>query len=295
MRHLTGLTQIGCGTILAIIVSVTAYSTTPIEPPPIGNFSLPTSQRPGAFYSFGSKILGEGKVQARITPNIFKDTTAQFIGMPSTLQWGVSDDISLLYTLPATLDKAFRSDHEIKHTSGLGNMGLQGDYQFYERGSHIDKENAGLLLGFTVPSGKRSVSSSVPSYFVGATYTHTWIEWLWFAAPGYLVYEGERKDRPANQWYWELGVGKDLASESKAFCFTGFLEVNGQISEKKPTFTRGELFTNGYILFFSPSLFYANQRWIAQLGYSVPIVQHWVGTKEKVTYFTAFTLIRTFG
>lgn len=274
-----------------------------IEPLPIGNFSLPKSQRPGAFYSFGSKILEPGQWQLATKPNIFKETDARFIGMPNTLQYGLSKYSAVYVAFPATLDLQTKVPSGYHHAAGMDNLGVQGEYEFFSRSSLHDKEEAGVLLGVTAPTGSRQVTSHWTSYFVGGTYTHTWVKWDAFSSMGYLMFEGPFDIRPGNIFYFEVGGGYDLKSETDRYNLAFFCEINGQYSEKRPNTgyvetngvvrPRGSALNDGYLLYVSPSLWYSNKKWITQLGVSVPIAQYWPNTNQKVDYYASLAVLYT--
>ncbi len=276
---------------------------------PTGNFALRKSQRPGAFYSFGSKILDKGQVQLAAKPNLFLETGTRYIGSPNTIQFGLSEHSSFYIGLPLTLDmQRKKSNGEVIDHSGINNLGVQGEYEFLSRSSARTAENAGVLFGITAPTGARNVSSPWTSYFLGGTYTHTWTDWILFSSSGYLVFEGNKHIRPGNIFYFELGGGYDLMSESKKYNLNAFLEINGQYSARDPSQSNigimndptrkiihpsGSALSDGYLLFATPSLWYSNHDWIYQLGVSIPITQHWKNTTQVVDYFASFAILYT--
>lgn len=283
------------------------------DPPPIGNFALPKSQRPGAFYSFGSKILDEGQLQLATKPNIFKETGAIYYGMPNLLQFGVTNDTSIYFSFPATLQNAIRTPTGTTHGSGMDNFSFQGEYEFFSNKNHTDTESADVIIGATIPSGSTKVTAHWSSYFVGGSYTHTWIEWILFAASGYLKFEGPKTIRPGDIIYFEIGSGRDIKCEPGEYNFTAFLELNGQYSKKDPfqsisiseiinpaqpsrrriVHPSGSALSDGALLFITPSLWYSNQQWIVQLGVSAPIFQQWANTTQKVEYYTSLAILYT--
>lgn len=275
---------------------LTSNASTSEEPPPIGNFSLPRSQRPGSFYSFGSNIIGPGQLVARTLPNLFKSTGSYSIGSGATLLYGTSAKSSLLFSVPITPYTTNRTSHH----AGLSDVGLQGEYAIYERASSKDSELGALLAGFTVPSGASALSYGTFSYFFGGTYSHSWIDWIFFAAPGILQFGGNPKSRLGTRCYYELGVGRNISSQSGEYIFTGFLEVNGQYDKKnaspKPVTHQsgGSILSDGNLLFVSPSLYFSTQKWVLELGVSWPITQFWLGTQNEVNYFVGSAIAYTF-
>jgi hypothetical protein len=267
------------------------------QPTPVGNFALPQSQRPGALYSFGSNIIDPGQLIAKIQPNLYKDSKERDVGSGVTLLYGSSEKTSLLFSLPII---ASTSPSRNGRTAGFGNLGLQGEYELYHRTSLTDSEQIGFLSGFTVPSGTENFSSKNFSYFFGGTYNHTWQDWIIFAAPGILQWGGNPQTRTAPRIFYEAGIGRNLLSKSGQYIFAGFLEVNGQHDNKNRStvpVTRnggGHLYSDGNILFISPSLFFSTPKWLFELDLSLPITQTWFGTRDRVDYFTGASIAYTF-
>lgn len=290
--------------LLAIIVLYnffvfeSAYaSSMEVPPDPIGNFSLPESQRPGAFYSFGSNIIAPGQVLARVTPNLFQETGRRFVGSASSILYGTSEKSSLLFTLPMTPSVT----GGIGRHAGFGDVGLQGEYEVYKRSSSTDSQKGGVIAGFTVPSGTKGFSSDTFSYFIGGAFSHTWTNWIVFAAPGLLQFSGGSSDkRLGARTYYELGVGRNISSQPGEYIFAGFLEVNGQYDKQNPSIhpvthnSGGSVLSDGNLLFISPSLFFSTKKWVLEAGVSVPITQYWLGTRKKVDYFIGTAIAYTF-
>ncbi|MDP3560365.1 MAG: hypothetical protein Q8R79_08485 [Legionellaceae bacterium] len=282
--------------VLACLFSIKGYTEDREETPlPIGNFSLPQSQQPASIYSFGSNILEPGQAQINFTPNVFKSTGERYIGGGSTLLYGTSKTTSLLFSVPATLSF---TNGQVTHT-GFGDLGLQGEYEFYHRASSKDKEHLAALAGFTVPSGDTHFTAGKFSYFFGGTYSHAWYNWLWFFAPGVLKFTGPPHKRLATRYYYEFGVGRNLGSQSGRYIFTGFLELNGQYDDQNPTDkpvtleSGGRVLSKGNLLFFTPSLWYSTPHWALKLGLSWPVTQDWLGTRNAVNYYAASSIIYT--
>ena len=264
-------------------------------PDPIGNFSLPPSQRPGAFFSYGSNIINPGQVQGRVTPNTLKARGQRYIGSSLYLLYGTSATTSLLFSLPITPSATVASHH----FAGIGDMGLQGEYAFYKRASTYDTEQAAMLAGFSVPSGARGLSYQTSSYFLGATYNHMLVDWIWFAAPGVLLFGGNQNNRLKPCYFYEAGVGRNISSQSGQHIFTWFLEVNGQSGQSNASVIEKarsgqELIPSGTLLYFSPSLWFSSQKWIIRAGLSLPIEQHWSNPRIRTDYYAITSITYTF-
>lgn len=267
------------------------------QPIPIGNFSLPRSQRPGALYSFGSNIIEPGQLIGKIQPNIYEDSKTRDVGSGGTLLLGTSKKTSLLFSLPITASTRPSQDGR---TAGIGNIGLQGEYELYHRTSLNDTEQLAFISGFAVPSGTEHFSSPNFSYFFAGTYNHTWQDWIFFAAPGLLQWGGDPKTRTAPRLYYNAGLGRNILSKSGEYIFAGFFEVNGQHDNKNRSavpVTRnsgGRLYSDGNILYISPSLFFSTPKWLLQFDVSIPMTQTWLGTRDRVDYFAGISIAYTF-
>lgn len=272
------------------------------EPPPTGNFSLRKSQRPGAFYSAGSKILEPGQIQFATRPDLFKSTEAEAITSPSTLLFGTSKHTSVFIGLPMTLYAMHKTpDGGTAHVSGPGNMNVQGEYEVLHHTSSTDIQEAGLLFSIAAPTGKKEVTPHFTSYFLGGTYTHTWFDWIAFAQSGYDIFEGPLLIRPGNIFGFNTGIGRNLIPEAEKYNLLAFIEVSVYTAEASPLqrllahagTPLGEVLSDGKILYISPSLWYSNKDWIFQLVPSVPIYQHWGYTSAKQKYGLAFSMTYT--
>jgi hypothetical protein len=274
------------------------------EPEPIGNFSLPKSQRPEAFYSFDSKILEKNQWQVATKPNLFKETQHRYVGMPNTLQYGVRDDLSVLIEVPVTLDIQHKNHLGTSHVSGFENLVLQGEYEFLARESRHTTENAGVILGVALPTGSPQVTSRWSNLFIGSTYAYMQVKSLFFASSGYLIFEGPKSIRPGNVVYLNTGAGYNLKSQSHQYTWIAFLELNAQYNQPDPQAQyieisrnffrlRGSALNNGYLLYTTPSIVYANRSWMFQLGASLPISQYWANTSQKADYYASLGIIYT--
>ena len=285
-----------------IIGNVLSATITWDEPPPIGNFALPKSQRPGAFYSGGSKILDPGQIQYNIKPGFAKYTKSYFITSPSQVLFGTSKHTSLFVALPFSLDTMHQFPNgERSHVTGPGNMSVQGEYEFLHRTTSTSIQESGLLLGISAPTSSLRVSPHWSSYFFGATYTHTWTDWLIFAEGALDTFEGPKDIRPGEQFYFNTGIGRNLNPEADDHNLLAFMQFSSSVAQSSPlqrifahsSHPLGAVLSDGYILFATPSLWYSNKNWIFQLVYTQPITQHWAFTASKLDYFSIFSVTYT--
>lgn len=297
-----------------IALAIPAYAED-VEPLPTGNFSLPKSQRPGAFYSFGSKILDKGQIQVATKPNYFKESQVIFFGMPNQIQYGTSDRTSVFVAFPATLYYEKHTPTTTTRDTGFDNLGLQGEYEFFTRKSLTDSESADAIFGATLPTGSLSVTQHWSGFFFAGSYNHTWVDWIIFSSAGYLLFEGPTKIRPGDVLFYEVGTGRDLISESGKYNLTAFLELNGQYNQVDPalslfisgintpvqtnsarnfsngfTHTTGSVFSDGVLLFMTPSLWFSTKQWIIQLGASLQCTNTGLTQRSESTFIRRLRL-----
>ena len=98
----------------------------PVQPPNAGLFSLPTSQTPGAFFSFGQNIVDKHQLQISLNPNYTKTDNQRFLLMTPAVLYGLSDSASLYITVPYALE--YRSGDQ--HASGIADSNIQFEYAF---------------------------------------------------------------------------------------------------------------------------------------------------------------------
>ncbi|MCX7115057.1 MAG: hypothetical protein NTW08_04045 [Gammaproteobacteria bacterium] len=266
------------------------------EPDAIGNFSLPRSQRPAAFFSFGSNILNPGQLQGRFKPNLLKGNKLQYIGSNLDLLFGTSTRTSLLLILPTTPSETLNHHH----VSGFGDMGIQGQYAVYQRISRSDTEQASVIARLSAPTGTQGVSYNTASYFIGGTYNHSFVDWIWFAAPGVLLFDHRQDRSKGPSYYYEVGVGRNISSQPGRYICAWFLELNGQYDQTSTVplpeafqSNQGKLL-DGNILYFSPSLWFSTPKWIIRTGFSIPIEQHWANPGTRVDYYAGAGIAYTF-
>lgn len=264
------------------------------EPPAMGNFSLPVSQQPAPFYSFGQNIINKGGAQSFLTPNGAKGATSHYLELSPSFLYGFSDQASVLVTLPYLVNNT--SNHE--HSSGYSDLNVQTEYAFYNTSNSQFTQQATVLGGVTFPTGSLRKNPPTgydcPVYFVGGTYNTMFIDWLWFASTGVQQASNTEKIHYKTQFFYQSGIGRILSSQSNRYIFLGLLELNGQTngSDKVSRFSRPNSSQN--IVYGTPSLWFSTQKLIFQLGLSIPIIQQYQGAQSKTDYYAAGILGWTF-
>jgi len=272
------------------------------KPPTIGNFSLATSQQPGPFFSFGQNIIDKNQLILSFNPSYLSSQTQQILGETSSLLYGITDSASLLLTLPFAL--SYKNGN--KDLSGIGDLELDFEYAFYNHENSRSSDQATIVFSSTFPdrnlddaSKKKNPGARVSgfarknapasfnalTYFLGATYSRTLVDWYGFLAPGVLYIDKYDSIQQGTQYYYNLGIGHNIKSVAKKYIFFGLLELNGQYSDKTKLASHVVPNTGGNIIYATPSLWFSTPNIIVQVGISLPVNQYWYGNQSNVSYY----------
>lgn len=262
--------------------------------PPEGNFSLEASQQPGPFFSFGQNIIDKNQSQLFVDENFLKLNQAHFTALPILGLYQISKNASLLAVLPFNLD--FRvSDH---HSSGLGDIDLQGEYAIYRRTTSTHTKQMTVVTGITFPTG--SFKKNPPtgfgtsSFFLGATYNETYVNWLWFISPGFVTFKKQSNFEWGDQILYQLGMGKVIKSKPNAYIFSGLLEIDGLYLEKNKISGIVQNNSGGNIIWIGPSLWFSTKNLISQIGVEFPLSQQLNGNQPRIEYLASLLFGWTF-
>lgn len=283
---------------------VSAPTTFASEPPARGNFSLETSQQPGPFFSFGQNIIDKNQFIVWFNPSYLSSQT-QIIweGTPSLL-YGITDSASILLTIPVAL--SYQNGKQ--KISGYGDIALDLEYAFYGSENSKYSDQATLIFSPTFPvsnlegvskmndpsqrtsgfSRKNAPSSfNAPSYFFGATYSRTSVDWYSYLAPGVLFIGKNDSIQQGSQYYYNLGLGRNIKSSEKKYILAGLFEISGQYSDKTKLLSQSVPNTGGNVIFATPSLWFSTPKTIVQVGISLPINQYWYGNQSNISYYAS--------
>ncbi len=246
------------------------------SPPNIGNFALPSPDQPGPFLSFGQTLIGKNHLQ--LATNTFSpyQIGGAFDNVDVSLTYGFTDTTSLYFNYPLIVDPHTRTHH----SSSLYDINLQLEHAFFTAGDRNYQEQATLVGAITLPTRDASflaqrvpITYGAPTYFLGATYNRTYVDWLFFVSPGYLLTTTSHDVRQGSQFLYQAGIGRNIVYVSEQSILFGLVELDGQYTEKNQTFGHNLPNTGGNIIALTPSLSLSTSRFIAQAGVGFPILQ----------------------
>jgi hypothetical protein len=264
------------------------------EPPQMGNFALRVSQQPAPFIAFGQNVINKHQFQMYLYSDYFHGPDQHFTDLLPYAVYGISDNSSLLVSMPVALD--YRSGGYSSH--GLANATIQYEYAFYTTSTKTYEEQATVVLAGILPTG--SPTSSPPTgsdtftYFAGLTFNRTYNDWLGFVSPGVTLPTSHNGNRNGNNYIYQAGIGRNIASVPKKWLLTWMVEADGLYSSK----SRASGFMNpdsgSNVIYLTPSLFYSRHNAILQVGFGVPVLQQLNGAQTLNNYFVAANIGWTF-
>ena len=269
------------------------------SPPNIGNFALPAPQQPGPLLSFGQTLIGRNHVQ--LAYNTYNVVPKSGGGNSRNMElfYGFTDTTSLYFNYPLESDSSTRTNR----FSSLSDAILQLEHAVYTAGNTKYQEQATVVGLMTLPlqgttqvrrRGRVvSVGYGAPVYFLGATYNRTYVDWIGFVSPGYLITPVSENIKLGSQALYQAGLGRTIKTVPDKYIFLWLVEFQGQYTAKDQIMGRSLPNTGGNVISLAPSLWFSTQRLILQAGLNVPVMQHLNGNQSKMDYAIATTLTWT--
>lgn len=258
-----------------------------------GNLSLPYSQQPGPLISFGENIIDRNQAQLFLYGDLFKGENKSFTDLMPGILYGITDHFSAFFNTPLAVDYRQKGHH----SSGMEDIFLQLEYAFYDRRETSSTDAATLVVAGYFPTGSSHKDPPTGfgsmSYFVGATYNHTEVEWLFFTSYGTLLTTTHRETKFGNQFLYQGGIGKNI-SASHGWIVTWMAEIDGYYETKNRIDGKRDPNSGGNVIYLTPSLWASSTRWILQLGLGIAVQQHLFGHQGRDSFLSAFNVGYTF-
>lgn len=256
----------------------------------IGNLALPTSQQPGALFSFGQNTVDQGDLLTYVFIDHLKGHRKKNTEVVPAVVYGVTEKLSLFIGVPV----AAKLQENNLCSSGIEDFFIQGEYIIHEK-EVLTHENLVTVVGSIVfPTGSASktpeTTFGAPGVFLGVTASHLSCEWYAFASPGALFTMSHHGVKFGNQFFYEFGFGKNLAYATDKFIFMWMVEFDGFYSQRNKICTIVDPNSGGNVFSICPSLWFSTQHLAIQCGIAFPVAQHLHGIQNKDTYFAAVNI-----
>jgi hypothetical protein len=269
------------------------------SPPNIGNFALPSPQQPGPLMAFGQTLIGKNYLQLSAeTFSLFPSAAGgAFDNINAAMTYGLTDNTSLFFNYPIEADYQAR----IHRITGLKDITLQLEHAFYTSGNVKYQEQATVLGYLSLPTQESDPNQVSPvgfgssSFFVGATYNRTYVDWLVFASPGMLITNTSNHVRLGSQYLYQAGIGHNIFYVTNESMVFGLVEMTGQYTEKDRLFGIANPNSGGNVISLTPSFWLSTKKLIIQAGVGFPVVQNLYGTQPKTDYFIITNVTWTIG
>lgn len=197
------------------------------QPPSLGNFALPSAQQPGPLLSFGQNIIDKNQLQIFVDPNYLKEPNQHYLTVPFSALYGLSDQASVLVTLPWAVDYV----NKPYHSSGIGDISFQVEYAFFEKSTATYVDQFTFVNSLSLPTGsfnkKPSTGFGTPSVFAGATFNRMSVDWLLFASPGVIWITKNQNIQLGTEYFYQCGLGRNIHSVPGQYIFFLLGELDG--------------------------------------------------------------------
>lgn len=256
----------------------------------VGNFALPSSQQPSPLISFGQNIVDRGDLLAYAYLDYFKGHMQYFTSIVPSVLYGITDRASVFVVLPIAA-QFIQND---SRSSGLGDLEVQFEHVLYDYNSLRSAAQITLVANVGLPTGSASKMPAVgfgsTTFFLGGTASYTTVDWYPFVSSGVLLTTSHAGTKFGNQFLYQCGLGKNIASVTDAWLFNCMIELDGTYRQKDRMCGKVDQNSGGNYLLLGPSLWFSTQHTSVHAGISWVISQHLFGVQNNERYYAAFGL-----
>lgn len=263
------------------------------EPPPIGNFSLPSSQQPTGLFAFGGNIVDPGEIQWSFFADDFEGSKKRLSDLIPSLLFGINETLSVLFTVPVTPE--FRNG--CNRSRGLEDLFVQLEWAFYNHKNYCYQDQATLVANVTLPTGSPhknpTTGFGAPALFLGMTYYRTYVDWLFFTSNGALLPFSDHRTRFGDQFLYQFGASRTIPSPD-GWLYALMFEIDGQYSKKNRIRGRTDHNSGGNVIYAVPSFWASSKYFLIQFGATLPINQNLFGNQRKFDWGAAINIAWSF-
>lgn len=250
----------------------------------IGNLAVAGTNQPGPLLSFGQYIITECEALGMAYPSWFSGKNKSFTDLLPYVVYGLREDMSITLAFPTAL--SFKQNG--CHSSGSQDMYVQLEYAFYAKHHNAETNQLTLVTTVFLPSGNECKNPATgfgsPSIFLGVTASHLATEWYCFTSYGALFTTKYNHIKFGNQFFYQAGVGKNIAYRADKWLLMWMVEMYGWYAQK--TKVNGVTDNNsGFnMVILGPSLWFSTNRLIIQFGVAPVVYQHLFGEQLKNSF-----------
>ncbi|HLC07354.1 MAG TPA: hypothetical protein VJJ26_04145 [Candidatus Babeliales bacterium] len=247
----------------------------------VGNLAVPGTVQPGAFLGFGQNIITQYEALAVVYPSWFLGKNKSFAEILPYIVYGLRDDLSILLGFPT----AIRYKDDGHHSSGSADLIIQLEYSPYSHHMPTVTNQISLVAALLLPTGSDCknppTGSGSPSFFLGVTALHLATEWYCYTSYGALLTMQHDNNKSGNQFFYQAGVGKNIAYSPDKWILMWMVELYGWYEQKNKINRIIDQNSGFNMVILGPSLWFSTDRLILQVGAAPVVSQHLFGTQLK--------------
>lgn len=255
----------------------------------MGNLSLPPSQQPGPLVGLGENVIDKGELQVFIGGDQYRRKKGYFDDVSLSARYGISDTLAALINVPV----AVRYKDRDQRSAGLQDVSLGFEYAFYNAQQRYSADQATIIATFLFPTGSMRKSPQTgygsPSFFIGATYNHTAVDWFYFGALGSVLTTFHGNSKSADVFLYECGFGRNIGSPP-GWIIALMMEINGVYASRNFFKGHRDHDSGGNVIFVTPSLYISTETLVFQLGAGGVLTQNLYGNQSRFTHQIIFSL-----
>ena len=240
----------------------------------VGNFAVPGAMQPFPVLGFGQTVIDKYNALGYVS----------FVGEPGEHQnfsqiipevlYGVRDDLSLLLAFPTAV--TFKYDGY--RSSGSLDVVLQMEYAPYAQHKPTYTNQISLVGWVSLPSGNECkippTGFGSPSFFLGFVLLHLATEWYAYTSHGgLLTTKNNLGIKPGNQFFYQAGVGKNIAYSPHRWTLMWMLEFDGLYEKKSKIDGVLDNVSGSNTIILGPALYFSTQRFVLQVGVAPVVYQ----------------------
>lgn len=261
---------------------------------PIGNFALPVSLQPSPLFSFGQFIINADDKILFVNPIYLKGKNKSSFENETILLYGLSDNASIFGLLPAPV----LNDENGVETANFGDILIEYEYAFINATRVYDEIQSTIVASIFLPTGileleregeaepdiESQSGFGSTSFLLGWTCSYMSVDWYTFvSAGGVLTTSRKDKTKLGDSVLYQAGIGRNLKHLDRKILLLLF-EMDGIYSKRDQILGIINPNSGGNVIWFGPSLYYSDPRFIFQIGIQVPIYQKLNGIQTKDNY-----------
>jgi hypothetical protein len=252
----------------------------------VGNLAVVGTMQPAPFLGFGETIINQYDALFGVYSSILWGKRAHSAVVMPYLIYGFRNDVSLFLAFPTA---ASLTSDQFKST-GSHDMIFQIEYAFYQKEYYTSTNQFSLVTAVYLPTGDElkepATGFGSPSFFLGIVADRLSTEWYCYNSYGVLfTTKSEHDIKSGNQFFYEGGLGKNIAYAPDRWTLLWLLEFSGLYVQKGTSIRVPNQEASFNMIMVGPSLWFSTNRMFLQVGIAPVVHQHLGEGERKHSFF----------